>query len=193
MKFLPLIDDSFPSVTDTKSFSYIHSIHIYRTFWILFYSIRNFVELHSVKEEKFRFCNFLVYRDNPVKAGFFFLAFCFAPLKNSCSNYCSIVLSLGELQQPRLAAILWKLQNCTARILTFPSNDANADDLFNRLGWHTATVVYTLNHWMALHFKICERKLAFPLPRTNFEKKKTQLQKFEWCSSLEQAICQAKH
>ena len=82
-----------------------------------------------------------------------------------------------------------------ARILTSPSHDANADDLFVRLGWQklnlqrelkTATTVYKSLNGLAPDYlksmftdrsaiptyslRNCEVKLAVPLPRTHFLK-----------------------
>ena len=86
-------------------------------------------------------------------------------------------------------------KNRTARILTSSSYDANADDLFVRLGWQklnlqrelkTGTMVYKSLNGLApdylksmftdpsatssYSFRNCEGKLALPLPRTNFLK-----------------------
>ena len=95
---------------------------------------------------------------------------------------------------------LQKLQNHAARILTSSSYDANADDLFVRLGWQklnlqrklkTATMVYKSLNGLAPDYlksmftdrsvtstyslRNCEGTLALPLPCTNFLKKHFQL------------------
>ena len=60
-----------------------------------------------------------------------------------------------------LSIKLQKLQNRAARILTFSSYDANADDLFVRLGWQKlnlqrelkiATMVYKSLNGLAPHY-----------------------------------------
>ena len=113
-------------------------------------------------------------------------------------DYCSVVW--GNCNKS-LSIKLQKLQNRAARILTSSSYDANVDDLFVRLGWQkqsatrieikTATMVYkSLNGLSPDYLKSmftdrsaastyslrnCEDKLALPLPRTNFLKKRFQL------------------
>ena len=107
-------------------------------------------------------------------------------------NYCSVVW--GNCNKS-LSIKLQKLQNRAARILTSASYDANADDLFVRLGWQklslqrelkTATMVYKSLNGLAPEYlksmstdrsstttyslRNCEGKLAVPLPRTNFLK-----------------------
>ena len=112
-------------------------------------------------------------------------------------DYCSVVW--GNCNKS-LSIKLQKLQNRAARILTSSSYDANADDLFVRLGWQklslqreliTATMVYKSFCGLAPAYlksmftdrsststhslRNCEDKLALPLPRTNFLKKQFQL------------------
>lgn len=107
-------------------------------------------------------------------------------------DYCSVVW--GNCNKS-LSIKLQKLQNRAARILTSSSYDANADDLFVRLGWQklslqrelkTATMVYKSLNGLAPEYlksmftdrsstttyslRNCEGKLAVPLPRTNFLK-----------------------
>ena len=107
-------------------------------------------------------------------------------------DYCSVVW--GNCNKS-LSIKLQKLQNRAARILTSSSYDANADDLFVKLGWQklnlqrdlkTATMVYKSLNGLAPDYlksmftnrsaistyslRNCEGKLAVPLPRTNFLK-----------------------
>ena len=107
-------------------------------------------------------------------------------------DYCSVVW--GNCNKS-LSIKLQKLQNRAARILTSSSYDANADDLFVRLGWQklslqrelkTATMVYKSLNGLAPEYlksmftdwsstttyslRNCKGKLALPLPRTNFLK-----------------------
>ena len=107
-------------------------------------------------------------------------------------DYCSVVW--GNCNK-FLSIKLQKLQNRAARILISSSYDANADDLFVRLGWQklnlqqklkTATMVCkSLNGLTpdypksmftdrraisAYSLRNCEGKLAVPLPRINFLK-----------------------
>ena len=107
-------------------------------------------------------------------------------------DYCSVVR--GNCNKC-LPIKLQKLQNRAAHILISSSYDANADDLFVRLGWQklnlqrelkTATIVYKSLNGLALDYLKsmftdqsaisayslwnCESKLAVPLPRTNFLK-----------------------
>ena len=107
-------------------------------------------------------------------------------------DYCSVVW--GNCNKS-LSIKLQKLQNRAARILTSSSYDANADDLFVKLGWQklnlqrdlkTATMVYKSLNGLAPDYlksmftnrsatstyslRNCEGKLALPLPRTNFLK-----------------------
>jgi len=106
--------------------------------------------------------------------------------------YCSIIC--GNCNKS-LFIKLQKLQNHAARILTSSSYDADADDLFVRLGWQklnlqqelkTATMVYKSVNGLAPDYlksmftdrsaistyslRNCGGKLAVPLPRTNFLK-----------------------
>ena len=107
-------------------------------------------------------------------------------------DHCSVVW--GNCNKS-LSIKLQKLQNRVARILTSSSYDANADDLFVRLGWQklhlqrelkTATMVCKSLNGLAPDYpksmftdgraisayslRNCEGKLAVPLPRTNFLK-----------------------
>jgi len=106
--------------------------------------------------------------------------------------YCSIVW--GNCNKS-LSIKLQKLHNHAARILTSSSYDANADDLFVRLGWQklnlqrelkTATMVYKSLNGLAPDYlksmftdqsaistysvRNCGCKLAVPLPCTSFLK-----------------------
>ena len=97
---------------------------------------------------------------------------------------------------PAFLAMLQKLQNRAARILTFSSYDANADPLLDKLSWrkladrrhfHIATMVYkSLNNLAPeyLRVKFVDRdnvtsyslidttnKLAVPKPHTDYLKK----------------------
>ena len=107
-------------------------------------------------------------------------------------DYCSVVWGNCNKSLP---IKLQKLQNRAAHILISSSYDANADDLFVRLGWQklnlqrelkTATIVYKSLNGLALDYLKSmftdrsaisayslwnsEVKLAVPLPRTNFLK-----------------------
>jgi len=101
--------------------------------------------------------------------------------------------------------------------MTSSSYDANADDLFVRLGWQklnlqrelkTVTIVYkSLNglapdylksmfpDWSAIStysLRNCESKLAVPLPRTNFLKKTVSAIVVRCCGTAYLPIC-GKH
>ena len=120
------------------------------------------------------------------------LLFIYNALVQPHFDYCSVVW--GNCNKS-LSIKLQKLQNRAARILTSSSYDANADDLFVRLGWQklslqrelkTATMVYKYFNGLAPEYlksmftdrsstttyslRNCEGKLAVPLPRTNFLK-----------------------
>ncbi len=105
-------------------------------------------------------------------------------------DYCSVVW--GNCNKT-LATKMQKLQNRSARVLTFSSYDTNADGLLQDLGWenletqrqiHQAIMVYKSINGLApeyLRSKFVDRscvsgyslrdtvgKLAVPFPRTNY-------------------------
>ena len=105
-------------------------------------------------------------------------------------NYCSEVW--GHCNKT-LSDRLQKLQNRSARILTFSNYDASAHPLFEQLNWRSletqrkiqeATMVYKSIHGLAPDYlgslftrnesnyflRNSENKLSVPLPRTNFLK-----------------------